>query len=167
MLSSYDDKFISMLYSKHYDEVVAFIKTKVRNQSDVEDIASDVYYKVCQYISTYDSGRDPKAWLFTVARNAIKDYHKANSRSRLSYVDDTMLEARHVDSPENLLSAEQTEQRFNSALDKLDDIFKVPFLMREEDERSYKDIADELGIKENTVKSRISRARERIHSDMK
>lgn len=65
-------------------------------------------------------------------------------------------------SPEAVLDRQELQSSVNSALEQLEPQYRQILSMRELSGMSYGEIADLLGIKEGTVKSRIARARERM-----
>ena len=53
-----------------------FIRKRVRNQSDAEDILQDVFYQLATSYSVTEPIEKLTAWLFTVARNKIIDWYR-------------------------------------------------------------------------------------------
>lgn len=69
-------------------------------------------------------------------------------------------------SPFETLESSETRKLISKAIDNLPEEFKEAFLLRENFDLSYAEIAKVLGVREGTVKSRISRARGFIKSEL-
>src|SRR5215211_9507475 len=69
---------IHFLYARYADDVVAFVRSLVRDHFEAEDITQSVFAKLHVAIRRYEE-RDVafSAWLFRVARNAALDYLRA------------------------------------------------------------------------------------------
>ena len=67
-------------------------------------------------------------------------------------------ESEHPD-PEQLAYEGELRQAIEAAIENLDDHHRIPFVMREVEDRTYEEISDAIGVPVGTVKSRLFRAR--------
>ncbi len=77
-----DVEAFGKLYDEYVDRVFAFVRTRVGNQHDAEDVAETVFLKAFGAIKTYDRRGLPfGAWLFRIARNATVDHLRRSGRT--------------------------------------------------------------------------------------
>ncbi len=141
--------------------LLGFIKRRVGNESDAEDIVQDVFYQLASSYSVTEPIEKLTAWLFHVARNKIIDWYR---RRR----DTITLETRDEDGPlmlaEVLFDAEQDPNKLyeqsivwtelEDALDDLPEEQREVFVLHELEGRSFKEIAEITGEPINTLLSR-------------
>lgn len=139
-----------------------FIRRRVRNRSDAEDILQDVFYQLVTSYSVTEPIEKLTSWLFTVARNKIIDWYRKRRPESLP------AEAGDLDSPLNLeeilFDPRQNPDRvyarslvwseLSEALDELPDGQREVFVMHELEGRSFKEIAEITGEPLNTLLSR-------------
>jgi RNA polymerase sigma-70 factor (ECF subfamily) len=61
------------MYASYADDIFRFIYVHVRDEMLAEDLTSDTFAKAWQKIEGFDF-RQPRAWLYTIARNRIADH---------------------------------------------------------------------------------------------
>jgi len=144
-----------------------FIKRRVANEDDAEDILQDVFY---QYVSNFDV--DPieqtASWLFKVAGNKIIDWYRKRKPVRL---DDQLVRMPedeegndlYLGLEEMLMDNDSNEDEFtgtlfwqelNMALSELPKAQKDVFVWHEIEGKSFKEIAELTGDPVNTLLSR-------------
>ncbi len=70
------------IYDLHVDRVYSFIRSRVRDAHDAEDITETVFLKAFEAIGSYDRRGLPfAAWLFRIARNATIDFVRRSART--------------------------------------------------------------------------------------
>ncbi|MFT4512478.1 MAG: RNA polymerase sigma-70 factor (ECF subfamily) [Planctomycetota bacterium] len=57
----------------------SFVRARVRNEADAEDMLSDVFLKLHEHSADLDNVTDPRAWLYQTTRNAVIDYYRRKS----------------------------------------------------------------------------------------
>ena len=150
------------LYGKN---LLGFIRKRVKNDADAEDILQDVWYQFSSLVSA-EPIEQTGAWLYKVAKNKIIDKHKKKSETLL----DDMLsgdgddEEDAFDFKELLLTEDTTpeteyvrnlfwEQLF-IALDELPEEQKQVFVWQELDDMTFAEISELTGVNINTLVSR-------------
>jgi len=145
-------------YSKR---LLGFIKQKVANESDAEDILQDVFFQLANNTQPIEQ---MTAWLFRVARNRIIDVKRKNKPELLDDLyptdseEDEMLGWINLftdltDTPENSFLRNLFWETLYSALEELPKDQKRTFVMNELEGISFKDIAAETGVSVNTLLS--------------
>lgn len=169
-----DGAAFTELWDTHIDSIRAYIKGWMKNLDDfyVDDICSKSFEKAFRQISTYDPSRSQfSTWLRKIARNTALDTVESEKRSKTRYVylDDEDRQADvvdsikdDVDSPlESIIREEDTVQT-QSYIDGLPEIYREVARKRLIDGLQYKEIAEELDMELNTVRTRIRRAKSMI-----
>ena len=77
-----DAEAYGQIYDRYIERIYRFIFFKVSNQSDAEDIASETFLKVWQYIKEGQPVKNLNALLYSVARNLIIDYYRLRVKKR-------------------------------------------------------------------------------------
>jgi len=136
-----------------------------KNPHDAEDLTQDVYLKAYQNIGTLRNPFQSKEWLLRIARNTCLDHKKRKLFSRessRSRFDNEMADSYEQNDPEASASLAEQLQNIKKAVSRLPKKQKEVFVLREYGNLSYKEIAHTLEIKEGTVMSRLSRARQAV-----
>jgi RNA polymerase sigma-70 factor (ECF subfamily) len=132
------------------------------------DLVQDTYLKAITYKDKFTDYTNLKAWVFTIMKNTfINNYRRSVKENTI--IDDTQdlyyLNKPHDKgfiSPESNYAKEEIEQ----AIDSLNDEFRIPFKMHIAGYK-YHEIADKLGLKIGTVKSRIFFTRQKLMQMLK
>ena len=149
------------LYDIHFERIYAFIVRRVRDRDKAEDLTSEVFHKALVGLKSYEwTGAPFAAWLFRIAANTIYDQIKRSAR-----------EPKNVeDPPEPSGGPEQEEAESRGRLFRL--VEKLPAEQRRVvfgrfvEQRSIREIAQQLGRSEGAVKQLQFRALEKLRSQM-
>lgn len=141
-----------------------FIRKRVKNVADAEDILQDVLYQFTEYSKVGSQIDSITAWLFTVTRNRITDWFRKKRES--SFSDYT----REIDGEETLFLTElvadpgaQSDapmarkviaEAIMEAVAELPEEQRYVFLQHEVEGKSFKEMSAETGISVNTLLSR-------------
>ena len=142
-----------------------FIRRRVANEADVEDILQDVFSELVEAYRLMKSVEDVGAWLFRVARNRITDlFRKRSTEARADLprsdgeADENMgLEAILASAeagPETAYAQTLLLGELESALGELTPEQREVFIAHEFEGRSFKELAEETGQSVNTLLSR-------------
>jgi RNA polymerase sigma-70 factor, ECF subfamily len=149
------------LYDIHFERIYAFIVRRVRDRDKAEDLTSEVFHKALANLRSYEwRGAPFAAWLFRIAANAIADQFKRAAREPDSA----------DDPPEQSGGPEQEEAEARARLFRL--VEKLPVDQRRVvferfvEQRSIREIAQQLGKSEGAVKQLQFRALGKLRSQM-
>lgn len=142
-----------------------FIRRRIRDPNDAEDILQDVFHEFVQAYRLPAPIEQASAWLFHAARNRIIDRFRKKKEEPLSDLfdddDETGSEYRldlnlpaHDAGPEAQYARAVLLQALQDALDELPPNQRDVFIAHELEGRSFKDIAAESGVTLNTLLSR-------------
>jgi len=172
------DRRISEIVVRERARLRNFIRTRVADPSDVEDILQDVFYKLVEANRLLMPIEHVTGWLFRVARNRITDLFRKKKPASFA---DAAVEGEEGElleledllpspdaGPEALYLRNLLLDELELALDELPDPQREVFVAHELEGRSFKEMAAETGLSMNTLLSRKRYAvlylRERLRS---
>ncbi|WP_438026387.1 RNA polymerase sigma factor [Sorangium sp. So ce233] len=136
------------------------------HEPDLEDLLQEVFEVVHHQLSTFDTSRPIRPWLFGICKNVVRR-HRRRAYVRLETTEPETQELSSegvIPDPEEVATARQDNEELNALLEELDPAKRVVFVMFELDDLSCQEIAEELGIPEGTVHSRLHAARKAFQS---
>jgi len=148
---------------QHWRKVFNLAYKFVGRHDEAEDLTQDIFLKIFKALHTFDRRANFQTWLISISRNLCIDHYRSVRKER-----ETM--ARDVDAsslapvarergPYGQLEQADLRRLILKALDELPAALAEAVKMRDLQEYSYQEIADQLGLPEGTVKSRINRGR--------
>ncbi len=146
------EKYLKMVYriSFHY----------FGNREDAEDVAQDVFVKLYSSRLDINNEEETKAWLIRVTTNTCHSYFRNPFRKRKTEIDETELE--------NIIGISSSEQEvinrkvIMDAVMSLPEHYRIIVYLFYYEEYSIGQISNVLGVKETTIQTRLSRAREKL-----
>jgi RNA polymerase sigma-70 factor (ECF subfamily) len=146
-----------------------------RNRADAEDLVQDAYLRAYRSYQTFEDGTNLRAWLFRILTNTFINSYRAKQRrpqeSELGDIEELYLYKR-ISGGEAGRSAEDTlfdlftDDEVKQALEELPEIFRLPVLLADVEDFSYKEIAEILDIPIGTVMSRLHRGRKAMQKKL-
>jgi RNA polymerase sigma factor (sigma-70 family) len=160
-MSAAQKRNITQVINDYSKRLLGFIRKRVTNEADAEDILQDVFY---QFIGNPEPIEQLTSWLFTVTRNKITDRQRKQKPDLLEdvYGDADPDEALNwsefffdaADNPETEYLRSLFWDELNSALNELPEEQKSVFVLNELEGVPYKIIAEQTGETINTLISR-------------
>jgi RNA polymerase sigma factor (sigma-70 family) len=142
---------------KNSGSLLGFIRNRVSNLQDAEDILQEVWFRFSQ-LADPDEIENISAWLFTVARNKVKDWYRKRKQVPKDPEEDenSILEllSFEVKTPEEQLFQDLIWEEIMEALDELPVNQREVFVKSEMEGMKLKEIAEEAGINIKTIISR-------------
>ena len=149
---------ISWLIATYHRDLYGYAFRLSGSASDAEDLVQQTFLFAHQKCHQIRSQQSARGWLYTVLRNCfLKD--RRRRRPELAENIDVQLDQLGDEIPDALWV---DQEQLQSAINELPDPFKLVLVMFYYEECSYREIADQLGIAEGTVMSRLSRAKKRL-----
>ena len=88
-----DPKYFEPLYDKYYVSMFQYFYKRVATEEIAADLASQLFVKVLQQISTYEHRGVPfSAWLFRIAYSLVNDHYRAKKKRIVSVESDEILD---------------------------------------------------------------------------
>ena len=161
------DQQIDQAISRDEPRLRNFIRRRVPDPRDAEDILQDVFYQLVEANRLLMPIEHVTAWLFSVARNRITDFFRRKRPERLEFED--LLPSPDA-GPDAVYERLMLFEALEDALAALPAEQRDVFIRHEIDGQSFKDIAAETGVNVNTLLSRkryaILRLRELLRNQL-
>jgi len=165
------------LVEKYQQPVINFIHRTLRDETEAEDLAQNVFLQVYKSRARYLQTAKFSTWLFTIARNLCLNELRRRSRHPAESLEETHAEnedqPRHqiedmgvVSPPEKLLQGELA-QKISDAVAGLPENQRSAILLCRQEDLSYEEIAKILGCSLSATKSLIHRGRETLKELLK
>ena len=141
-----------------------FLNRRVRTAVDVEDLAQETYLRLLRARDLSDV-QNPQAYLLRVASHVVLEWrdHQPRPESMVEIDEDMLVDDRP---PDLELEASLSQERLESTLAEVSPTMRAVLLLRLRDERSCKEIAQELEITVRQVKRYLARGYERLRVAM-
>ncbi len=154
-----------ILVERYQRPVLSMIRRLIWDSHRCEEISQDVFVAAFQKLSTFDSARSQfSTWLFTIARNmSINALKKKTSAPGRAFARNRSI-ARN---PSDEYSDKEFFAQMDQTLKALPGKLQRAFILAEFEQMPYEEIARIEGTRPGTIKSRIHRARLRLHASMK
>ncbi|WP_447952178.1 RNA polymerase sigma factor [Chryseobacterium koreense] len=155
-----DQKAQTRLINAHWVDVFSFVLKKVQDENVADEITVSVFSKVLAKLDLFDPNFQFKTWILTIAQNSVIDYWRKKSRENEDSTDNFDDFKNHfARSPEELLISEEEQKQITSVIESLDSNYQDIIRLRFFEERSIKEIAEELNLTVANTKVRIMRAK--------
>ena len=165
-----DAEAFEELVERYRNEVLHFLIRFLGSRAAAEDVFQDTFLQVHLVSESFDTDRRFKPWLYTIAANKARDFHRrqkrrataslsapvgSNNDGETEFVD---LLAAEEGSPEDPLSKQEEAGIVKKVVDELPHHYREILLLSYFQKMSYNQIADALDIPLGTVKSRLHSA---------
>lgn len=155
-----DPSRFAELYELHFDRVYAYVARRVRDRAETQDLTAHVFQQALANLGKFKwRGAPFAAWLYRIASNAIADHARRNMRETNDPQSAIETTAAAVD-----LEEVERRARLFRAVDKLPDDQRRVIVLRFAEEKSIREIADELGRSEGAIKQLQFRGLENLRS---
>jgi RNA polymerase sigma factor (sigma-70 family) len=161
------DQRLSWAFEKERRRLLAFIRRRVPEEIDAEDLLQDVFYELVEAYRMMKPIAHAGAWMMQVAKNRITDLFRRGKREVVEDGGVRMLEdllPSPEAGPDALYARGVLLAEIEAALGELPASQREVFLAHEIDGRSFADISAETGVSVNTLLSRKHYAVKRLRS---
>lgn len=161
-----------VLMERYEPRIQGFLRKRLNDEERVADLTQDTFLRIHRARESYDPSRKFSTWIHTIANNLLKNEFRNRSRRRETAFSELRPEASASGAPARPVefasnAADPSREAYRSELRRaidaaiglMDEHHRIPFVMREVEDRTYEEIAEEIGIPVGTVKSRLNRAR--------
>ncbi len=170
-----DRDAFALLVRRYNKQVYNFVLRQLRSPSLSEDVTQDVFMRLVQNAAEFKHEARFSTWLYAIARNLCIDQLRRLQHRRHPSLDQPMtsdgdgrtlgesVAAQHPStSAERSAASSQMQASIVRAVDALPEEQREVFLLREIADLPFRDIAEITGVPENTVKSRMRYALDRL-----
>jgi RNA polymerase sigma-70 factor, ECF subfamily len=155
-----------------YQRRVFRLACRLTNETDAPDVVQETFMQVYRHLSTFRGSARFSTWLYRVVVNAGLMHRRARARRPAESLDEFMprfdADGRHAQTPDALRITPRVDElmdrpvlakKVQAALQRLPDLYREAFVLRDLEELSTADVAQVLGVEPATVRQRVHRAR--------
>jgi RNA polymerase sigma-70 factor, ECF subfamily len=153
-----DRAAFAALVEQYWDRLYRWLYHLTRDQHTAEDLTQETFLKAFANLTRFRAESNFAGWLFRIGHNNFANHYRA-SRTREALPDD--LQTQHEGPVEEVLLRE-TQQGLADALARLPADFRAALLLRAEEGLSFRQIAQVLGLTEETARWRVFKARQKL-----
>lgn len=166
---SRQEKDFARIYNRLHPSISYYLRELVPHQDDRNEVIATTFSKVWLKIEQYDPYWNFSTWVYRIARNEALLFHRGRKKTYsyeameengINMEKNHSYEERMFDHEEDVVDS--LYDRAVEAINELPEIYKTVLILREVQKKKYEDIAEELGWKHNTVRTRIRKARELV-----
>ena len=154
------------LVEEHADSVYRLAFRLAGNQHDAEDLTQETFMRVFRNLKNYQPGTF-EGWLHRITTNLFLDMVRRRAKIRMEALPEDYERVPGTDmTPEDAYSVANLDPALQHALDELKPEFRVAVVLCDVVGMSYEEIAETLGVKMGTVRSRIHRGRAQMRESL-
>jgi RNA polymerase sigma factor (sigma-70 family) len=161
-------KLLEDAFLQLQDSLLGTLFYLVGNKEDAQDALQETFVKCWRHRQELPKIRNLRAWIFRLALNTGRDMRSAawSVRRRQLAEEYSMLEAK-AETPDEALTRKEQVEQIRDAIVTLRPEEQEVFLLRQNGEMTYEEIADAMGLPAGTVKTRMRLALSRLRKSLK
>lgn len=165
---------IGEIFNAYNNKVYRLALSITRNEKDAEDVTQNTFFKVLKNLDSFRRGSQLSTWIYKIAYNeALMNLRRRKSQSRLST---NLMRSREKGVsglfvnwsklPDEYLLDEELKERVDGAIRQMPIQYRMALLLHGVEGVPIKETARILGLKTDSLKTRLHRARLLIKSDI-
>lgn len=162
-----DERAFRTIMERHNRRLYRVARTLLRDDAEAEDVVQEAYLRAFTALSSFRGDASLATWLTRITLNeALGRKRKQRPTVGLDTVDAMQESGAQIirfpnmsSDPERSTAQREIQKILEASIDALPEPFRVVFVMREIEEMSIEETAGFLGIRPETVKTRLHRAR--------
>lgn len=143
----------------HYDRLYRWLFHMCRDPHLAEDLVQETLLKAYSHLRRFQAGTNFSAWLFRIAHNNLINQHRSKKQQNV-LEESIALEKRP--GPEEALEQQEALEQIAKAIERLPEEFRAAFLLRVDEDLSFREIAQVMGLTEETARWRVYKARQKL-----
>lgn len=152
---------------RHYAAIQTYLLRLVRCHDTAADLAQETYYRALRYYKAVNPPRESFAWLCAIARNVARDYCRRRKPSGVDVSELDFPDPDEGDQADDALFPDIDRVRLREAIDALPPPRKALIVGFYFDGKSCAELGEEFGIRRNSVKILLFRARRRLRVQLR
>lgn len=164
-----DRAFVEALYRLHRGALCHYVARMLPGgQQDVEVILQETYIRLLRLDNLQQLRDNPRAYIFTVATNLVRDSLRRHMRRRGDFHErfDEGEHESHGPSPQGSAEWQQSLQRLKQSLLQLKPLTRKVFLLSRFEEMTYPEVAAALSISTRSVERHMSTALKHLQKEL-
>ena len=173
--SAGDPQAFRTIMTTHNQALYRIARAVIRNDSEAEDVVQEAYVRAFRHLDSFRGEAALSTWLSRITLNeALGRLRRKKRADRTLRTEDPIIPAQIIafpgstgsDDPERMMAQRQILQLVEHATDNLPHVYRGVFMARVIEGRSVEETADLLGIRPETVKTRLHRARLMVRKEL-
>jgi len=157
-----------VLMRRHNERVYRAARAILRDEREAEDVMQEAYVNAYSHLAQFDRRAKFSTWLTKIA--VYEALGRMRTRGRYEPLDEMPMETSmpisESPNPERETFGHELGRLIESAVDALGDGYREVFMLRQVEGLSTSETAEVLGVSEDVVKTRFSRARHALQQDL-
>ncbi len=163
------------IYQIHEKAVRSRVSAYFQWKADVDDVVSETFQKAFMNLAGFDTSRELRPWLFTIATRTALDHLdsiKREDRKKEGFIlggssaGDEASDPLTDKTPEEEIISDENHERLMGFMEELSPLYKEVMIKYMIEELEYEEIAKELNLPLNTVRTRIRRGKQQLSEMM-
>ena len=151
---------LTALYIQFHKVLLGFIKSKVNNHQDAEDILQNVFVKVAAGIADLNQKEKLQSWMYAIARNAIIDYYRVSSNKKNTAFEGDISDSFTVEEYND--TTKGLDCCLMDLVNQLPDEYRDIIIDVELKGVKQKDLSEKYDLAYPSIRSRVQRGREKL-----
>lgn len=146
--------------AEYWDSVYKLLYRLSSNRHDAEDLTQETFLRAIERQSSFRPGTNFRAWLMRIATNAFLDRQRRKKIVRITALPD---DVRHeAPAPGQGLEEHEKHRSVEAAIAELTETQRIIFMLRGQEELSFREIAQVIGMTEETARWHMMQARRQL-----
>lgn len=154
---------MGLLFERYHRKLYGFLFHMTYKKEAAEDMVQHVFYKMLKYRHTFTGEGEFVHWMYSIARNELKDNVKKNKKyGQYDNIDELSEHIGGGSIPDEQLEKKQAKQELHRAMGHLSEDHREVLTLSRFQELKHQEVAQILNITEGAVKVRVHRAMQEL-----
>ena len=149
------------LVERHWESVYRLVYHLCGNLHDAQDLAQETFLKALAAADSFRAGTNLKAWLLRIASNTFLDLRRRKKTARAR-----PMEAEPAVTTPDGVEQNELMRHVTSAIGQLEDVQRTVFLLRTQEDLSFREIAEVIKTSEETARWHMMQARRKLMREL-
>jgi RNA polymerase sigma-70 factor (ECF subfamily) len=163
-----DRAAFEQIYRRHAEMVFNLAFRMTGDREEAADVSQETFLRVHRYCGRFRGRSSLKTWIYRVTVNCCRSRFRRNQNWRTRILSGALETVEQVPDtrrgPEDRTLARDRGETVTCALRRLPEPFREAVILRDLEGLTYEEIANVLGVRIGTVRSRIARGRDRLRT---
>ena len=162
-------EYFGDLVVRYQDRLYRFVGSIVSDPETARDITQESFERAFVALNAFDTRKSFKTWIFTIAKHRAFSYLRWHRNRRTISLDTLDAEGEPIIDPKDnqplaseRLSRTQDRRAVRAALQKIKPAYRAALSLYYLEDMSYQEVAKTLGIRLNTVRTHLRRAKKAL-----
>ncbi len=153
------------LITKYKDRIYNVLYRMVHSREEAKDLTQECFIKAFQKLASFDPKREFYPWLCRIAINHCIDKRRIQKPQIVDFHEMDQLSMVEEQTPESIYIQKEFASEMREMLDELPESYRLVLLLRYNQNLSYQEISDILGIPVSTIQVKLHRAKQKLRAN--